>query len=67
MVYFYRMGADKKLKFHPGYWQGPARVVMIDHPSTLWLAHRGYLIKASPERTRRASAEENLTISFQDG
>eukprot|EP00435_Cladocopium_sp_Y103_P040911 s2194_g11.t1 len=63
MVYFYRMGADKKLKFNPGYWQGPARVVMIDQPSTLWLAHRDYLIKASPERVRRASAEEQMTIS----
>eukprot|EP00435_Cladocopium_sp_Y103_P029748 s1932_g7.t1 len=63
IVYFYRMGADKKLKFSLGYWQGPARIVMTDQPSTIWLSHRGYLIKASPERIRRASAEENMAIS----
>ena len=63
MVYFYRMGADKQRKFAPGYWQGPARVVMIDQPSTLWLAFQGYLVKAAPERVRRASEEERLTMS----
>ena len=29
IVYFYRMGADKKLKFRPGYWQGPARIMAL--------------------------------------
>eukprot|EP00435_Cladocopium_sp_Y103_P054634 s153_g17.t2 len=63
LVYFYRMGADKQLKFHPGYWQGPVRIVMTDLPSTIWLSHRGNLVKASPERIRRASLEENMSIS----
>ena len=63
MVYFYRMGMDKAKKFSPGYWQGPARIVMMDQPSTLWLAHQGYLVKAAPERIRRASLEENLAVS----
>ena len=63
LVYFYRMGADKKLKFSPSYWQGPARIVMTDQPSTIWLTHRGFLVKASPERIRRASLEENMSIS----
>ncbi len=63
MVYFYRMGMDKAKKFGPGYWQGPARIVMMDQPSTLWLAHQGYLVKAAPERVRRASLEENLAVS----
>ena len=63
MVYFYRMGMDKAKKFAPGYWQGPARIVMMDQPSTLWLAHQGHLVKAAPERVRRASLEENLALS----
>ena len=63
LVYFYRMGADKRLKFSPGYWQGPARIVMTDQPSTLWLSYQGYLIKANPERIRRASLEENMALS----
>ena len=63
MVYFYRMGMDKARKFAAGYWQGPARIIMMDQPSTLWLAHQGHLVKAAPERIRRASLEENLAIS----
>ena len=63
MVYFYRMGMDKARKFAPSYWQGPARIVMMDQPSTLWLAHQGHLVKAAPERVRRASLEENLGLS----
>lgn len=63
MVYFFRMGADKRLKFQPGYWQGPARIVMTDLPSTIWVTHQGYLIKASPERVRRASIEENMALT----
>ena len=63
IVYFYRMGADKKLKFKPGYWQGPARIIMIDQPSTIWLAYQSNLVKASPERLRSASSEENMALS----
>ena len=63
MVYFFRMGADKRLKFAPSYWKGPARVVMVDPPSTVWLAYQGFLVKASPERLRRASPEERLSVS----
>jgi len=35
----------------------------MDQPSTLWLAHQGHLVKAAPERIRRASLEENMAIS----
>ena len=63
MVYFYRMGMEKAKKFAPGFWQGPARIVMMDQPSTLWLAHQGHFVKAAPERIRRASLEENLAVS----
>ena len=63
IVYFFRMGADKKLKFKPCYWHGPARIIMIDQPSTIWLPYQSQLVKASPERIRRASLEENMALS----
>ena len=63
MVYFFRKGADKARKFAPGFWCGPARIVMVDQPSTIWIAYQNNLVKAAPERIRRASAEENLTVS----
>ena len=63
IVYFFRMGADKKLKFKPCYWHGPARIIMIDQPSTIWLSYQSQLVKASPERIRRASMEENMAMS----
>ena len=63
MVYFFRKGADKARKFSPGFWCGPAKIVMVDQPSTIWVAYQSTLVKASPERIRRASDEENLTVS----
>ena len=63
MVYFFRMGANKRLKFDASYWQGPARVVMTDPPNTIRLSYQGHLVKASPERIRRASTEENMAMS----
>jgi hypothetical protein len=63
MVYFFRKGADKARKFAPGFWCGPAKIIMVDQPSTIWVAYQSTLVKASPERIRRASAEENLTVS----
>jgi len=47
----------------PTYWHGPARVVMTDPPSTLWLSYQGTLVKASPERVRRTAEEEQLTLT----
>ena len=63
VVYFYRMGADAKRKYNPSYWQGPGRVVMIDGNSVVWIAYNGFLVKTAPERVRRASMEENLTLT----
>ena len=63
IVYFYRMGADKALRYNPTYWQGPGRVVMVDGPGTVWIAYNGKLVKATPERVRRASMEENLSLT----
>ena len=36
---------------------------MIDQPSTIWLSYQSQLVKASPERIRRASLEENMAMS----
>ena len=63
MVYFFRNGADKARKFSPGFWCGPAKIVTVDQPCTIWVTYQSTLVKASPERKRRASLEENLTVS----
>ncbi|CAE7232206.1 RE1 [Symbiodinium sp. CCMP2456] len=63
MIYFYRLGHSKKGDRPHQRWHGPARVIMTDLPSTLWLSYQGNLVKASPERVRPGSEEEQLTIS----
>ena len=62
-VYFWRVGQGSTRKPAPAYWHGPSKVVMTDPPSTIWLSYQGTLVKASPERIRRASEEEQLTLS----
>ena len=62
-VYFWRIGQGATRKPAPAYWHGPCKVVMTDPPSTVWLSYQGTLVKASPERIRRASEEEQLTLS----
>eukprot|EP00435_Cladocopium_sp_Y103_P033184 s4126_g8.t1 len=62
-VYFWRVGQGAQRQPAPAYWHGPARVVMLDQPTTVWLAYQGKLVKASPERIRRASEEEQLTLT----
>eukprot|EP00435_Cladocopium_sp_Y103_P005667 s2718_g1.t2 len=62
-VYFWRVGQGSTRKPAPAYWHGPARVVMTDPPTTLWLSYQGTLVKASPERVRRSSEEEQLTLT----
>eukprot|EP00435_Cladocopium_sp_Y103_P011110 s283_g2.t2 len=62
-VYFWRVGLGSTRKPAPAYWHGPAKVVMTDPPSTLWLSYQGTLVKASPERVRKSADEEMLTLS----
>lgn len=62
-VYFWRVGQGHTRKPAPAYWHGPARVVMTDPPTTLWLSYQGTLVKASPERVRRASEDEQTTLT----
>ena len=65
MVYFYKLGVGGTKAGHrqPQRWHGPARVIMTDYPGTVWLSYQGGLVKASPERIRPASEEEQLTVS----
>ena len=62
-TYFWRVGLGSTRKPAPAYWHGPAKVVMTCPPSTIWLSYQGTLVKASPERVRRASEEEMLSLS----
>ncbi|CAE7519976.1 Scn11a, partial [Symbiodinium sp. CCMP2456] len=55
MVYFYRLGHSKKGDRPHQRWHGPARVVMTDYPSTIWLSYQGNLVKAAPERIPKKS------------
>ena len=63
LVYFWRVGMSAARKAAPAYWHGPGRVVMTHLPSTVWISYQGTLVKASPERVRRASEEEQLTLT----
>ena len=63
LVYFWRVGLIGTKKAAPAYWHGPSRVVMTEQPSTLWLSYQGKLVKASPERVRRAAEEEQVTLT----
>ena len=62
-MFFFRRGADTQKKPTDFYWRGPARVLLVDAPNTIWLSYRNIIIKASPERLRPASEEETLSLS----
>ena len=62
-VYFWRVGQGPKWKRAPTYWHGPAKTVMTNPPTTIWLSYQGRLVKASPERVRRASEDEQTTLT----
>ena len=62
-VYFWRKGMEGAKRDRPGYWRGPARVVLTSPPSTVWVNFRGYVVKAAPEQLRLASEEEQFTLT----
>eukprot|EP00435_Cladocopium_sp_Y103_P007762 s2900_g2.t1 len=62
-VYFWRKGMDRQKKDSPAYWHGPAKVVLTDLPSTVWVTYNGYLIKACPEHLRLASDDEKFILT----
>lgn len=44
-------------------WHGPAHVIAIQHPTTVFLNYQGRLIKAAPEQCRRCSVDEIASCS----
>ena len=63
MVYFWRKATDRPKKNHPKYWRGPARVILVSMPTSVWITFKGIVVKAAPEQLRHASAEEQLTLT----
>ena len=62
-VYFWRRGAGSTKKTRQSYWAGPGRVAMTSLLNAVWVAYNSLQVKASPERVRHASSEENLSVS----
>ena len=42
----------------PGQWNGPARVILQDSQSTIWLSHASRLFRCAPEQVRSLSHRE---------
>ena len=51
------------LKNNSSFWKGPAKVILTSPPNSVWLAYQGFVVKASPEHLRIASAEEKMTLT----
>ena len=62
-VFFWRKGVKRYFKDNVSFWHGPAKVVVTNPPSTIWLTYQGHLVKASPEHLRLATIEEEMTIT----
>ena len=62
-VFFWRRGTDLARRSANAFWHGPARVIAVQLPTTVWLSYNHYLIKAAPEKLRPASEEEHLSLS----
>ena len=63
LVYFWRKAQHQPKHNSPEYWHGPARVILVSMPSSVWVSYQGYVVKAAPEQLRHASEEETFTIS----
>ena len=42
----------------PGSWHGPARIIMIEQPNTVWISHLTRLYRCAPEHIRSVSSRE---------
>ena len=62
-VFFWRRGADASRRPANYFWHGPARVVAVQLPGTVWIAYNRHLVKAAPEKLRPASQEEMMSLS----
>ena len=54
---------ERGKKNHPYFWHGPAKVILTNLPTTVWVAHRGRIIKACPEHLRPTADEEKFILT----
>ena len=62
-VYYWKKGMERAKKDNPSFWHGPAKVILTNLPTTVWIAHRGRIVKASPEHLRPATDEEKFALT----
>eukprot|EP00435_Cladocopium_sp_Y103_P032915 s2710_g8.t1 len=62
-VYYWKKGMERGKKDHPYFWHGPAKVILTNLPTTVWVAHRGRIIKACPEHLRPIADEEKFILT----
>jgi hypothetical protein len=62
-VYYWRKGMQQAKKDNTSFWHGPAKVTLTSLPTTVWVAHRGRIVKASPEHLRPAAEEEKFILT----
>ena len=54
-VFFWRHFMDRTSE---ECWHGPARVLQVEKPGSVWITYQGGLLKCSPEQLRPAAPEE---------
>ena len=62
-VYYWKKGMERGKKNHPYFWHGPAKVILTNLPTTVWVAHRGRIVKACPEHLRPIAEEEKFILT----
>eukprot|EP00435_Cladocopium_sp_Y103_P068193 s512_g31.t1 len=62
-VYYWKKGMQRAKKDNPSFWHGPAKVILTNLPNTVWVSHRGHIVKASPEHLRPAVDEEKFVLT----
>jgi hypothetical protein len=62
-VYYWKKGMEQPKQDHPYFWHGPAKVILTNLPTTVWVAHRGRIIKACPEHLRPVADEEKFILT----
>ena len=70
-IFFWSVGVHGKVA-HPNsasrkpnhmFWHGPARVVAVQNPHTVYVTYQGRLFKTSPEQCRFCSSDEDASSS----
>ena len=63
LVYFWRKAQERAKKDNSAFWHGPAKVILTDLPTTVWITYQNKLVRACPEHLRPASEEEKFAIT----